>query len=122
MTGHPVLDRAERELHEYFAGRRRSFTVPTRAVGTEFQRAVWTALRELPFATVCSYGALAARLGRPSAARAVGAANARNPLAIVVPCHRVVGSGAGLVGYAGGLPAKAWLLAHERHAAAALAG
>ena len=84
------------------------------AAGTLFQRQVWTALRDLPAGTTSSYGALARRLGRPAAARAVGAANGANPFAVVVPCHRLVGAAGGLTGYAGGLAAKRWLLDHER--------
>lgn len=112
-TKHPVLARAATELAEYFSGARDRFTVPLAPEGTEFQRAVWSALRELSFGERVSYAELGRRLGRPSASRAVGAANARNPLSIVVPCHRVVGASGALTGYAGGVDAKAWLLAHE---------
>ncbi len=110
---HPVLDQAAAELTEYFAGRRARFTVPTAARGTPFQQRVWAALARIPFATTWSYGDLARAIDQPSAARAVGAANGRNPLSIIVPCHRVIGARGDRVGYAGGLVAKRWLLAHE---------
>ncbi len=112
--GHPLLARAARELAEWFRGERRAFTLPLAPAGTPFQRAVWTALDALPYGTTCSYAELARRIGRPGAARAVGAANGANPLPIVVPCHRVIGAGGALTGYAGGLAAKRWLLEHER--------
>ncbi len=89
---------------------------PVDGGGTPFQRRVWAALREIPAGTTVTYGALAARLGVPRASRAVGAANGRNPVSIAVPCHRVIGAGGGLTGYAGGLDRKRWLLAHERAA------
>lgn len=110
---HPVLCAAERQLAAYFAGRLRSFDLPLDPAGTAFQRQVWQALQAIPYGETRSYGALAAALGRPSAARAVGAANGRNPLSIVVPCHRVVGAGGALTGFAGGLAIKARLLALE---------
>lgn len=109
----PVLRRAREQLSEYFAGARRRFDLPLDPQGTPFQRAVWSALAEIDFGETRSYAALARALGRPSAARAVGAANGRNPVGIIVPCHRVIGSDAKLVGYAGGLDRKQWLLAHE---------
>lgn len=90
--------------------------VPVDGGGTPFQRRVWAALREIPAGTTVTYGALAARLGMPRASRAVGAASGRNPVSIAVPCHRVIGAGGGLTGYAGGLERKRWLLAHERTA------
>ena len=111
---HPVLDQAERELSEYFAGSRERFEVPLAPRGTPFQQAVWDALRAMPFGTTCSYGDLARQIGRPRAVRAVGAANGANPLSVIVPCHRVIGADGKLTGYAGGLPAKRWLLTHER--------
>ena len=107
------IDSAARELSAYFEGRLSTFTTPLEPLGTPFQRRVWAALRAIPFAARTSYGAIARSLGMPTAGRAVGGANARNPIAIVVPCHRVVGANAALTGYAGGLAAKAWLLAHE---------
>jgi methylated-DNA-[protein]-cysteine S-methyltransferase len=111
---HPVLDCAEREFGEYFRGARTTFTVPLAEVGTAFQREVWAALRTIPFGEQRSYAWLAREIGRPRAVRAVGAANGRNLLSIIVPCHRVIGSSGALTGYAGGVGAKQWLLAHER--------
>jgi len=110
-----------RHLAAYFAGDLAALDeVAVRTGGTAFQREVWAALRRIPAGTTTSYGRLAATIGRPSASRAVGMANGSNPVAIVVPCHRVIGADASLTGYGGGLPRKAWLLAHEaRHAAAA---
>ena len=105
------------QLSAYFAGDLREFDVPLARTGTPFQQAVWAALREVPYGTTCTYGDLAAALGRPTAVRAVGAANGRNPRCLVVPCHRVVGSGGALTGYAGGLERKAFLLALEGAAA-----
>jgi len=102
------------QFADYFAGRSRTFTLARAARGTPFQHAVWDALCEIPYGTTISYAELARRIGRPSAVRAVGAANGANPLAILVPCHRVIGADGTLTGYAGGLPMKQWLLAHER--------
>jgi methylated-DNA-[protein]-cysteine S-methyltransferase len=114
---HPVLAAAARQLAEYFRGDRTEFDLPLDPVGTEFQRAAWDALGRIPFGTTISYGEQAARMGDRRKARAVGAANGRNPLSIVVPCHRVVGATGSLTGFAGGVDTKAWLLAHEqRHA------
>lgn len=107
------LAAAAAQLAAYFAGELRSFELPLAPQGSEFQRKVWAALRELPFGAITNYGALARRLGIASGARAVGSANARNPLAILVPCHRVVGASGALTGYAGGLERKRWLLTHE---------
>lgn len=109
----PVLQQARRELDEYFAGERRRFDVPLGAEGSEFQRAVWAALMAVEFGAICSYGDIAKAMGRPTATRAVGGANNKNPLPIIVPCHRVVGSDRSLVGFGGGLERKRWLLAHE---------
>jgi methylated-DNA-[protein]-cysteine S-methyltransferase len=102
------------QLAEYFAGERTGFDLPAAPRGTPFQHRVWDALKEIPFGATVTYGELAERIGRPTAARAVGLANGRNPLSIVVPCHRVVGSGGVLTGYAGGLDVKRRLLEHER--------
>ncbi len=102
------------QLHAYFAGERLDFDFARDAVGTPFQHDVWNALREIPLGETVSYGELARRLGRPNASRAVGAANGANPLPIVVPCHRVIGSNGNLTGFGGGLPTKRWLLDHER--------
>ena len=110
----PVLARAAAELAEYFAGDRTSFGVPLELEGTDFQLAAWRALADIPYGETRSYAEQAARIGRPSAVRAVGAANARNPVSIVLPCHRVVGSDGDLRGFGGGLAVKAWLLRHER--------
>ena len=108
-----ILASAAAQLAEYFAGRRRSFALPLRPTGTAFQLSVWQALREIPFGETISYGELARRIGQPSAARAVGAANGANPLPIVVPCHRVIGADNSLTGFGGGLETKRFLLAHE---------
>lgn len=108
---------AVRQLRAYFAGRLRTFDLPLAPRGTPFQLAVWQALRGIAYGDTCSYGELAARIGRPTASRAVGAANGRNPLPIIVPCHRVVGSDGALTGFGGGLPIKQALLELEqRHA------
>lgn len=109
-----------RQLDDYFARRRWTFTLPIAAEGTDFQRRVWTALREIPVGITITYGELARRIGQPAAVRAVGLANGRNPLSIVVPCHRVIGASGKLTGYGGGLAAKEWLLAHERRAGQAV--
>ncbi len=113
---HSILDRAERELAAYFAGRLRRFTIPLAPEGTPFQRAVWAALATIPFGETRSYSDVARAVGRPRAVRAVGAANGRNPLALVLPCHRVIGASGALTGYAGGIDRKEWLLAHEQRA------
>lgn len=111
---HPVFTDAVRELVEYFAGRRTGFDLPLAPRGTTFQQAVWRELRAIPFGATTSYGKIAADLGlAPGASRAVGAAVGRNPLSVVVPCHRVVGASGALTGYAGGLERKVWLLEHE---------
>jgi methylated-DNA-[protein]-cysteine S-methyltransferase len=112
---HPMLVHAERELGEYFAGERTSFSVPLDMVGTDFQKAVWTALLTIPFGETRSYGEIARQVGRPTAFRAVGAANGQNPLSIIAPCHRVIGSDGSLTGFGGGLPAKQYLLGLEGH-------
>jgi methylated-DNA-[protein]-cysteine S-methyltransferase len=114
---HPVLARAADELAEYFAGTRDAFTVPLDPVGTAFQRAVWDALSRIPYGETITYGEQARRLGDPRKARAVGAANGRNPLPIVVPCHRVVGADGSLTGFAAGVETKRWLLRHENRRA-----
>jgi len=111
---HPVLLKAERQLEEYFAGSRQAFDLPLDMRGTTFQKDVWEALLAIPYGETRSYGQLAKQLGRPSASRAVGAANGRNPISIVVPCHRVIGSSGKLTGFAGGLDVKARLLDMER--------
>lgn len=110
----PTLAEAARQLDEYFAGERRSFDLPLVPKGTEFQKKVWNALREIPYGDTCTYGEIAAKIGNPKASRAVGMANNRNPLAIIVPCHRVIGANGSLTGYAGGLDMKKSLLDLER--------
>jgi len=107
------LSAAVRQLTEYFAGTRRAFDLPLRLQGTEFQRRVWRELTEIPYGETWSYGELAKRISNPSASRAVGLANGRNPISILVPCHRVIGADGSLTGYGGGLDRKRWLLAHE---------
>ncbi len=110
---HPVLDAARTQLGEYFAGDRSEFELPLAPQGTPFQREVWSALAEIPYGKTSTYAELASRAGRPTAVRAVGAAIGRNPLSIVVPCHRVVGADGSLTGFSGGLPAKQHLLELE---------
>lgn len=108
-----VLARLVAQLDEYFAGTRRVFDVPQRAAGTAFQREVWQALAAIPYGSTTTYSAVAHAMGRPRAVRAVARAIGANPLSVLVPCHRVIGSNGTLTGYAGGLPAKRWLLRHE---------
>jgi len=117
---HPILLETERQLTEYFSNQRTEFELPLEPDGSEFQKKVWQALRAIPFGQTRSYLDLAKILGSLKAARAVGVANSKNPLSIVVPCHRVVGSDGSLTGYAGGLRAKAALLALEAKAAASM--
>jgi methylated-DNA-[protein]-cysteine S-methyltransferase len=109
----PILARAAKQLAEYFAGKRNRFELALAPEGTAFQRRVWDALLEIPLGATRSYGEIAQRIGRPAASRAVGAANGRNPIAIIIPCHRVIGSNGALTGFGGGLPAKTFLLKHE---------
>ncbi|MGV7120060.1 methylated-DNA--[protein]-cysteine S-methyltransferase [Sphingopyxis sp. 550A] len=111
---HPVLVETERQLGEYFAGKRRTFDVPLSFSGSDFQKQVWEALLTIPFGETRSYGEIAQQVGRPTASRAVGAANGRNPISIIAPCHRVVGSTGKLTGFAGGLDAKKYLLELEQ--------
>lgn len=108
------LAEARRQLDDYFAGARTAFDLPLALEGTPFQTTVWSALRDIPYGETISYGELARRVGRPGASRAVGAANGRNPISIVVPCHRVIGADGRLTGYGWGNERKAWLLDHER--------
>ncbi len=112
-AAHPVLLESERQLQEYFAGQRQVFTLPFDPAGTAFQKDVWQALSTIPFGETRSYEQIARQIGRPKAVRAVGAANGRNPLSIVVPCHRVIGANGKLTGFAGGLQTKAFLLGLE---------
>jgi methylated-DNA-[protein]-cysteine S-methyltransferase len=113
-----ALEEPARQLAEYFAGERRDFALELRPAGTAFQRGVWDLLLGIPFGETTTYGALAATLGDPRKVRAVGLANGRNPISIVVPCHRVIGADGSLVGYGGGLERKRALLAHEAEVAA----
>jgi methylated-DNA-[protein]-cysteine S-methyltransferase len=113
----PILARVADQVAEYFAGTRHVFDLPLEAGGTPFQQRVWRALTTIPFGVTWSYGELARAIGNPTASRAVGAANGRNPIGIIVPCHRVIGANGTLTGYAGGLPMKHKLLAHEQQIA-----
>lgn len=108
-----ILTQAATELDEYFAGNRGSFDIPLDPVGTEFQLSVWFGLAEVGFGSTTSYGKQAAALGKPKAIRAVASANGKNPISIILPCHRIIGADGSLTGFAGGLETKAWLLAHE---------
>jgi methylated-DNA-[protein]-cysteine S-methyltransferase len=110
---HPVLVEAEEQLNEYFAGRRRVFSVKLDFTGTTFQKKVWQALLDIPFGETRTYGELARQIGSPAAVRAVGAANGKNPISIIGPCHRVIGASGKLTGFAGGLHVKAMLLRFE---------
>ncbi len=112
-----VLQLALEQLAAYFEGTLTEFSVPIRPVGTEFQLAAWRALTAIPFGETSTYARQAERIGKPTAVRAVGAANGRNPIPIIVPCHRVIGSNGSLTGFAGGLDSKRWLLDHERRLA-----
>src|SRR6185436_19485170 len=108
-----LLREVRGQVHAYFAGELQTFDIPLRTSGTPFQQLVWQHLRNIEFGTTISYGELARRIGRPSASRAVGAANGKNPISIVIPCHRVIGANGSLTGYGGGLDRKRWLLNHE---------
>jgi methylated-DNA-[protein]-cysteine S-methyltransferase len=118
--GDDVLAAARRELDRYFAGKLREFTLALAPAGTDFQRRVWCALCEIPYGTTISYRELATRIGQPTATRAVGLANGRNPIAVVIPCHRVIGADGSLTGYGGGLPRKQFLLGLESSGSGAL--
>ena len=107
------LSATVRQLTEYFEGTRREFDLPLRLQGTAFQQRVWRQLTEIPYGQTWSYGQLATRIDKPSASRAVGLANGRNPISILVPCHRVIGADGSLTGYGGGIERKRWLLVHE---------
>ncbi len=109
-----LLDDAEHELAEYVRGGRQSFSVNFETTGTDFQKRVWAALRDIPFGETVTYGEIAQAIGHPKAVRAVGGANNKNPLSILTPCHRVIGASGKLTGYAGGLNVKAWLLELEK--------
>ncbi|PID44044.1 MAG: cysteine methyltransferase [Gammaproteobacteria bacterium] len=111
---HPILVQAALQFSEYFGGERQSFSVPFDAEGTDFQMRVWQALLSIPYGETWSYQSLANAINHPKATRAVGLANGKNPLSIIVPCHRVIGKNGKLAGYAGGIERKRWLLEHER--------
>lgn len=111
---HPILADALLQLTEYFEGTRTTFSLPLDIDGTEFQQLAWFALARIPYGRTMTYGEQAANIGRPRAVRAIGTANSKNPIAIVLPCHRVIGADGSLTGYAGGLDKKIWLLDHER--------
>ena len=115
--GHPILTKAAAQLAEYFAGARTAFDVPLDTTGTPFQQSVWALLRKIPYGTTTSYGALALQLGSLGKSRAVGLANNKNPVAIIVPCHRVIGASGALTGFGGGLDIKAFLLTLEQRRA-----
>jgi len=110
---HPIIEQTIEQLGEYLAGERETFDLPLDLVGTDFQKDVWAGLEKIPFGQTQSYGELADQLDKPGAARAVGSATGRNPISIVVPCHRLVGSSGKLTGFAGGIDTKQWLLTHE---------
>lgn len=110
----PLMEKAERQLTEYFSGSRKTFDLPLNLGGTEFQTTVWQALQTIPAGETRSYKDIAVMIGKPGASRAVGMANNRNPVSIIVPCHRVIGQDGSLVGYAGGLAIKQYLLEHEK--------
>jgi methylated-DNA-[protein]-cysteine S-methyltransferase len=107
------LQEAARQLHEYFTGKRKRFELPLDLHGTDFQKRVWKTLTEIPFGETWSYGQLARHIDNPTGSRAVGLANGKNPIAVIVPCHRVIGADGSLTGFGGGLPRKQWLLTHE---------
>jgi methylated-DNA-[protein]-cysteine S-methyltransferase len=111
----PAIEQTIEQLTEYFLGKRQQFSLPLAPVGTEFQEQVWHQIATIDCAQSLSYGAIAQRIDRPKASRAVGAATGRNPISVVIPCHRVLGSSGALTGYAGGLDRKIWLLAHEKN-------
>ena len=110
---HEFLRHTSDELHQYFLGKRKAFSVPIDVAGTKFQTQAWNALSQIPYGATWSYSQQAHHIGRPRAVRAIGTANSKNPVAIVVPCHRVIGADGSLTGYAGGLDKKMWLLRHE---------
>ncbi|NML10171.1 methylated-DNA--[protein]-cysteine S-methyltransferase [Sphingobium sp. AR-3-1] len=114
-SDHPILETVAAQLTDYFAGRLQAFTVPLDFRGTPFQQTIWAALLDIPFGETRSYGDIARAVGRPTASRAVGAANGRNPISIIAPCHRVVGANGALTGFAGGLETKRWLLDFEQN-------
>ena len=110
-----LTDKTKQQLLEYFDHQRTTFSLPYKAIGTDFQKSVWRQLSKIQYGTTCCYADIASDISKPKAVRAVGAANGKNPLTIVVPCHRVIATSGKLSGYAGGVHRKAWLLAHEIH-------
>lgn len=112
-TSNAVLEKTKRQLGEYFTGERQEFNLPIDAKGTDFQHRVWKQLCQINYGETQNYGQIAEKIGNKNASRAVGMANGKNPISIIVPCHRVIGANGTLTGYAGGLEAKQWLLAHE---------
>ncbi|RDX36376.1 methylated-DNA--[protein]-cysteine S-methyltransferase [Kangiella sp. HD9-110m-PIT-SAG07] len=113
MQSNKIIDLTKSQLQEYFKGKRQTFSIPLESDGTDFQQNVWQTLLNIPFGETWNYGQLALSIGNKNASRAVGAANGKNPISIIVPCHRVIGANGTLTGYAGGLSAKEWLLKHE---------
>ncbi len=111
---HPVLKQTTQQLDEYFSGQRHTFELPLKPQGTHFQQQVWQQLQKIDYGTTKNYGQVATAIDNPKAVRAVGNANNKNPIVIVIPCHRVIGASGKMVGYGGGLPIKEWLLNHER--------
>ncbi|KAA3640303.1 MAG: methylated-DNA--[protein]-cysteine S-methyltransferase [Proteobacteria bacterium] len=111
---HPILKQTTQQLDDYFSGNCRTFDLPLQPQGTQFQQQVWQQLQKIDYGTTANYGQVAAAIGNPKAVRAVGNANNKNPIVIVIPCHRVIGASGQLVGYGGGLPVKEWLLNHEQ--------
>jgi methylated-DNA-[protein]-cysteine S-methyltransferase len=109
----PIIQKAKKQVDEFFAGKRQDFDLPLKPAGSEFQCTVWNELTRIPFGATISYGELARRIGKPDAPRAVGLANGKNPISIIVPCHRVIGASGKLTGYGGGIDRKVWLLEHE---------
>lgn len=119
FENHPVFDETIRQLDEYFAGKRKKFDIPLFTFGTDFQKKSWNALKTIPYGTTWSYKQEAEKIGNPKAVRAVGSANGKNRIGIIIPCHRVIGNDGGLWGFGGGLEAKEWLLNHEKITASA---
>jgi methylated-DNA-[protein]-cysteine S-methyltransferase len=113
LSSNAIIEQVKQELTEYFSGHRQTFDVPFQLSGTPFQKTVWEALLCVPYGKTATYGQQAHRINKPKAVRAVGTANGRNPISIIVPCHRIIGADGSLTGYGGGLPNKAWLLDHE---------
>jgi methylated-DNA-[protein]-cysteine S-methyltransferase len=109
-----VLEKTRKQVNEYLSGNRKEFDIPLLMIGTDFQRRIWRALIRIPYGATSTYGRIAEDIGIPRAARAVGGATGANPISIIIPCHRVIGSNGGLVGYGGGLPLKKWLLGLEQ--------